>query len=129
MSSRIPSVKDTYFQHKVLTRLHGQPVYESLQTLLTELKANASSVPTTIGGGLYGHLGLILSDVRYATLPNTVPWVSPANPGPFVPSATTALNYIVKQQKSALSRKRDDSAKMRVENEIDQLDNLLRASV
>ena len=87
MSSRIPSVKDTYFQHKVLTRLHGQPVYESLQTLLTELKANASSVPTTIGGGLYGHLGLILSDVRYATLPNTVPWVSPANPGPFVPPA------------------------------------------
>jgi hypothetical protein len=87
MSTRIPSVNDTYFQHKLLTRIHGQPTYETLQTLSTEIKANASSVPSTLGGGHYGHLGLILSDDRYATLARTVPWVSPANPGPFVPPA------------------------------------------
>ena len=87
MSTRIPSVNDTYFQHKLLTRIHGQPTYETLQTLSTEIKANASSVPSTLGGGHYGHLGLILSDDRYATLAHTVPWVSPANPGPFVPPA------------------------------------------
>lgn len=87
MSTRIPSVNDTYFQHKVLTRIHGQPTYETLQTLATELKANAASVPSTLGGGRFGHLGLILSDIRYATLADTVPWVSPANPGPFVPPA------------------------------------------
>ena len=85
LSSRIPSVKDTYFQHKVLTRIHGQPVYESLHTMQTELKANASSVPTTLGAGQYGHLGLLLSAVTYAALPDTVPWVSPVNPGPFIP--------------------------------------------
>lgn len=87
MLSRIPSVKDTYFQHKVLTRIHGKPVYESLQTLTTELKANAGSVPSTLGGGQHGHLGLLLSAVRYAALPHTEPWVSPVNPGPFVPPA------------------------------------------
>ena len=87
MSTRIPSVNDTYFQHKVLTRVHGQPTYDTLQTLSTELKANAASVPSTLGGGSYGHLGLVLSADRYATLATAVPWISPANPGPFVPPA------------------------------------------
>ena len=84
-TTRIPSVLDTYFQHKVLTKVVGQPTYESLQLLSTEIKANASSVPSTLGGGLYGHLGLILSDERYATLAHSVPWVTPQNPGPFDP--------------------------------------------
>lgn len=87
MLSRIPSVKDTYFQHKVLTRIHGKPTYESLQNILTELKANASSVPSNIGGGIHGHLGLLVSNARYAALPHTIPWVSPGNPGPFAPPA------------------------------------------
>jgi hypothetical protein len=87
MMSKIPSVNDTYFQHKVLTKVHGTPTYETLMTLSTELKANASSVPSTLGGGLYGHLGLILSAERYATLANSVPWINPGNPGPFAPPA------------------------------------------
>jgi hypothetical protein len=85
MLSRIPSVKDTYFQHKVLTKVHGKPTYETLQNLSTELKANAGSVPSTLGGGQHGHLGIIVSAIRYATLANTLPWVNPVNPGPFVP--------------------------------------------
>ena len=90
MLSRIPSVKDTYFQHKVLTKVHGKPTYETLQVLATELKANAGSVPSTLGGGSHGHLGFLLSDIRYATLQNTIPWVTPGNPGPFGPPAGTA---------------------------------------
>ena len=85
LSPRIPSVKDTYFQHKVLTKIHGQPTYESLQTLTTELKANAGSVPSVLGGGQNGHLGTVLSPIRYATLAHTLPWVAPVNPGPFIP--------------------------------------------
>jgi hypothetical protein len=86
-STSIPSVNDTYFQHKVLTRILGIPVYESLQLLTTEIKANAASVPTTLGGGHYGHLGLVVSDQKYATLANTIPWITPVNPGPFAPPA------------------------------------------
>jgi hypothetical protein len=85
MYSRIPSVKDTYFQHKVLTKIHGKPTYESLQNVNTELKANASSVPSMVGGGHHGHLGLLLSNARYITLVDTIPWETPGNPGPFVP--------------------------------------------
>ena len=87
LSLRIPSVNDTYFQHKVLTRIHGLPVYETLQHLTTEIKANAASVPSTLGGGYYGHLGLVVSAPKYATLANTIPWVTPVNPGAFVPPA------------------------------------------
>ena len=86
LSTRIPSVKDTYFQHKVLTKVHSTPTYESLQTLVTELKANAGSVPSTLGGGQHGHLGLLLSEIRYATLEDTIPWVTPNNPGAFCPT-------------------------------------------
>jgi hypothetical protein len=81
----MPSVNDTYFQHKVLSRIHGKPTFESLQNVVTELKANACSVPSTLGGGHHGHLGLLLSDARYNTLAHTVPWATPGNPGPFVP--------------------------------------------
>ena len=92
LSTRIPSVKDTYFQHKLLTKIHGKPTYASLQTLYTELKANAGSVPTTLGGGRHGHLGLLLPATSYATLQPTTAWINPAHPGPFVPPAagTTA---------------------------------------
>jgi hypothetical protein len=85
--SKVPSVKDTYFQHKVLTRIHHRPSYESLQNCLNELKANASSVPSTLGGGMHGHLGLLLSDTNYGSLTNNVLFVIPVNPGPFVPPA------------------------------------------
>jgi hypothetical protein len=85
LSSRIPSVKDTHFQHKVLTKIHGEPTYESLQNVSTELKANASSVPSTLGGGQNGHLGLLLSAVRCNALAHAVPWITPVNPGVFVP--------------------------------------------
>ena len=90
MLSRVPSVKDTYFQHKVLTKVHGKSTYETLQVLTTELKANAGSVPSTLGGGSHVHLGFLLSDIRYATLQDTAPWVTPGNPGPFDPPAGTA---------------------------------------
>ena len=57
--------------------------------LTTELKANAGSVTSTLGGVSHGHLGFLLSDIRYATLQDTTPWVTPGNPGPFGPPAGT----------------------------------------
>jgi hypothetical protein len=97
LSSRIPSVKDACFQHKVLTKIHGKPTHKSLQNISTELKDNASSVPSTLGGGQNGHLGLLLSAARCDTLAHalsaarcnalahSIPWITPVNPGVFVP--------------------------------------------
>ena len=86
MNTRLPNVKDVYFQHKVLTQVHGKPCFESLKILLDELKANASSVTSTLKGGMYGHICLLLSDIRYSTLSATA-FVSPTNPGSFNPPA------------------------------------------
>jgi len=63
-------------------------VFETLQVLTREITANAASVPTTLGGGHYGHLGLVVSDKQYASLANSAPWVTPVNPGPYTPPAT-----------------------------------------
>jgi len=76
--------------HKVLSKIHGPPSYASLKNLSTEIKANASSVPTTLGGGRYGHLGLILSPAAYATLDGSAPWVTPPHAGSFMPPGPPA---------------------------------------
>ena len=52
MNIRISNVKNVYFHHKVLTQVHGKPHFESLKILLGEIKANASSVTSTLGGGV-----------------------------------------------------------------------------
>ena len=50
--------------------------------------------PSVAGGDLYGHLGLILTDICYATLPGTVHWVTPINPSVFAPPAAGTATQI-----------------------------------
>jgi hypothetical protein len=83
-NTRVPDVCEIYFQHKVLTRVSGPPTFGTLRVLVDELKANASSVPSVLGGGQYGHLGLLLTAAQFETL-STTPFESPINPGPFAP--------------------------------------------
>ena len=53
--------KESYFKHPVLTAIRGEPTYETEHHLKNERKENASSVPTTLGGGNHGYLGMILT--------------------------------------------------------------------
>jgi hypothetical protein len=53
------------FPTNPLTKIHGRPTYDSLNELRNELKSNASSIPTSRGGGGHGYLGLILSADDY----------------------------------------------------------------
>ena len=81
---RIPDVRDIYFQHKILTNIVRKPQFGSLRVLSEELKANSSAVPLTLGGGMYGHLGLLLTSPQNATL-SEEGFTIPTNPGPFIP--------------------------------------------
>eukprot|EP00957_Ditylum_brightwellii_P050885 3858894-Ditylum_brightwellii.AAC.1 len=54
----------------------------SLLILINEVKANAMTVPTTLGGGACGHLGLVLAPVQYSSIPGTAVYVRPTHPGP-----------------------------------------------
>ena len=77
---------DTLFEHRELTKIHGEPTYETLQIIANELKTNAATVRTHLGGGNHGHLGLVLPPVRYALISPT-PFKRPTHPGAYEPPA------------------------------------------
>ena len=94
MTTSIPSVEDiTNAFPTPITKITGEPNYEGLKNLKDQLKANAASIPTTLGGGTHGYLGLILSPAAYATIAATQ-FIEPIYPGqhPNIPAGTNAAN-------------------------------------
>ena len=94
MTSSVPSVEDiTNAFPTPITKITGEPNYESLKNLKDELKANAASIPTTLGGGNHGFLGQILSPAAYATIAANQ-FIEPVYPRqhPNVPASTNAAN-------------------------------------
>jgi hypothetical protein len=69
----------TYFEFPTLTKVHGEPTYESLQEIKDEIKANAASVESELGGGVNGHLGLVLTPEEYTRVNDTA-YVRPIQP-------------------------------------------------
>ena len=45
------SYVDIYFKYKMLTKIHGEPTYESIKKMKDELKANVTAVNSELGGG------------------------------------------------------------------------------
>lgn len=79
----IPNYRETLFHYPDFSVIHGEPTYETLRTMTNQLKANARSVHTTLGGGLHGHLGLVLTQAQYTIFSNT-PYDRPTRPPPLV---------------------------------------------
>ena len=74
-----------YFKYRIPSPITGEPTNKSLKRLKTELRANASSVDTDLGGGDHGYLGLVLSDAEYARItPTPAAFVAPNFPGALV---------------------------------------------
>jgi hypothetical protein len=69
------------FPHPTVTPITGRPDPLSLSILQGELYANAISVPTELGGGLYGHLALIMPHAEYITMDGAIDYVAPPHPG------------------------------------------------
>ena len=80
MSSTNIDYVDTYFEFRVLTKIHGEPTYETLKAMKNQLKSNACSVTSDLGGGAHGHLGLLLTPTEYA-ITSPTPYVRPVHPG------------------------------------------------
>ena len=76
----------TYFPHKVPTLIRGVPTYKDVKRVKTELRANASSVDTELGGGDHGYLGLVLTNAEYLAVPgvNGNQFLPPVYPGALV---------------------------------------------
>ena len=84
--------KDSHFECPVLTMIHREPIYETLHHLKNELKENASSVPTNLGGGNNGYLGMVFTPEDYHRISPNKPFTRLSNPGVLVsnPNSTAA---------------------------------------
>ena len=101
--------KTDLFEHERLTPIVGKPDYISLQRLKKQIKANVQAVPSTLGGGTHGMLGLVISDVEYATV-SAVPFVREPYPGALAfPTNTTNLQSKVIEDTYKKSMKRYES--------------------
>ena len=69
------------FPTPVLTPIVGRPTNSTLQVLQQQLFQNARAIPCFLGGGVDGHLGLIMTPVTYLTRPNAIAFVVPESPG------------------------------------------------
>ena len=70
MASTAPTVEaiKAGFPHPSVPRKPGEPTYESIHAVHALLKANAASVPSELGGGVHGLLGLTLANTTYTPL-------------------------------------------------------------
>ena len=59
----------TYFPHKTLTLVRGEPTFNDFKRIKTELRANASSMESDLGGGDHGYLFMVLNDAEYLLIP------------------------------------------------------------
>ena len=90
-----PTDYTTYFEYPVPTKIHGEPQFESIQTLKDQLKTNSQTVVSDLGGGAHGHLGLVLPADEYA-LVSPVPYVFPVHPGALHIPAGTAQHEAIR---------------------------------
>ena len=68
--------------------------------MLTQLKANASSVPTNLGGGGHRFIGAILSPASYHTLAPLTPFIGPTHIVTLIvpPNSTQYVISLIKTQ-------------------------------
>ena len=66
---------------ETVTKIHGQPTSHDLTILEKELIAILAGIPTALGGGSFGHVGVIMDGTAYLTMTNGIAFENPANPG------------------------------------------------
>ena len=64
------------FEYSILTKIHVILTYDAQRKIKDELKANATSVPCDLGSGNHGHLGLLLTSIKYP-----IPYIRPLHLG------------------------------------------------
>jgi hypothetical protein len=69
------------FPHPVLPSVIGEQDYHTLHAVRKMLRANARSIDTHLGGGAFGHLGVIISNVAYKMISPLNAWENPEFPG------------------------------------------------
>ena len=77
-----------YMTHTTLTSVRGEPSFDSLSKLETQIHENAANVPCSpLTNGDTGHLGLTMSDAEFALVSPYHMYTRQVAPGLFVPPA------------------------------------------
>ena len=79
---------------KAMPKIDREPDYVNINTMMQLLYGNDASLPTTVGGGQHGHIGIIMTPHLYTTLANT-PYKSPPDPG-ITPTHATGASAAIR---------------------------------
>ena len=93
------------FKYPVLTRVTEPLSFQKLNKLKNQLKTNASSIQSHLGGAINGHLGLITTTLEYTTIDATS-YIWHVNPPP--------LNSPRNTQQHEANREREDHKEQRL---------------
>ena len=97
---------DDYFEHKSVDKIYGEPDAKSLRNLFKQIKRNARSITSNLGGGQYGHLFMVIHQDDWNNLPNTIQVEPPQDPGAFNIQGRLTATEIAVQQKEHEEAKR-----------------------
>ena len=109
------------FEIKEATKLTTEPTFESLTNLQDQLKINAQAIPSVLGGGNHGHLGLVVSNAEYQMITLT-PFVRPTNPGVFV--LTPQMQNMPVDQIELL--RQQHNTRLALYNQVEQVESALK---
>ena len=98
MSISTVKYQETFFPKPDLTIILGIPNCDALHQMKLELNSNDLSVHSNLGGVSHGHLGILMTNMKYATL-SPVVYVRPVHPGILQISrnATCVASYKLKK--------------------------------
>ena len=101
-----------------VTKIHGQPTSHDLTILEKELIAILAGIPTALGGGNFGHVGVIMEAAAYTTMTAGIDIVNPVNPGVY--PAGLAANATAGTRARAEAEHKEEVAQYEVLKGIEQ---------
>ena len=84
------------FPTKILPPIPGEPDYDCISQLNQMMYGNAANIPTTLGGGAHGHVGIIMKATLYVNLSPTA-YIAPIEP-PLTPVVPPTATNAARQQ-------------------------------
>jgi hypothetical protein len=66
---------------ETVTKIHDQPTSHNIMILEKVIIATLANIPTSLGGGNHGHVGVVMNPMEYNTMTGGINFVNPVNPG------------------------------------------------
>lgn len=88
--------------------LEDKPTFANLKVIHQQLNANAMAIPSSRGGGVHGHLALVIPTAQFDAIPATIPWQEPVHPGAAPAHAAAATSAQITETNRAYKANLDE---------------------